>query len=253
MKHTLILILTLSITITTSAQDKGKFSCEFGYGTGQVAMCKLNQYYIDSLAKPQKQFKDDIKMANHGFACVRYQPGNLFDIGFFGSMMQSEIKSNPAFYSSDEVGNTNSNQGSSSLLVQSLGYGITTNIHINQMLKWQEKQSTFLKRCRLLTEVRVGSSISSAIININFPTLPIANTYSRYHTNDFDGQIALKLEYDFFKCSMLSGLGLRVGYNYSNTKTMKDQYSEEWKVLNGKAINLNFSGWFASIYLVFAK
>lgn len=253
MKHKLILILTLSITIATSAQDKGKFSCEFGYGTGQVAMCKLNQYYIDSLAKPQNLFKDNVKMANHGFACVRYQPGNLFDIGFFGSMMQSEIKSNPVFYSSDEIGNTTVNQGSSSLLIQSFGYGLTSNIHINHILKWYEKKSNFLKRSRLLTEFRVGSSLSTATINIHYPTLPIANNYFRYYANGIDGQLALKFEYDYLKEAMVSGIGLRVGYNYSNTRSMKNQYSEDWKVLNGKAINLNFSGWFASIYLVVAK
>lgn len=253
MKNTVIIFLMLSLAFTTYSQDKGKFSFEFGYGIGQVGMCKLNQFYIDSLAKPQGLFKDNIKIARNGFIGVRYQPSNLFDIGLYGSILRTELKGNPIFYSSNEIGNTTANQGASSLIIQSAGYGLTTNIHINHILKWHEKESTFLKRCRLLTEIRVGNSMSNATINVHYPTLPIATSYARYHANNIEGQAALKFEYDYLKKSVVSGVGLKIGYNYLSTKTLKNTFDEDWKVLNDKPINLNFSGWFASIYLVFGK
>ncbi len=253
MKKSAIIFLIVLISCTTFAQDKGKFSFEAGYGIGQVGMCKLNQFYIDSLAKPQGLFKDNIKTAKHGFIAMRYQPFNLFDIGLYGNIQQAELKGNPIFYSSDEIGNTTANQGTSSLLIQSVGYGLTTNIHINHILKWHEKESKFLKRSRLLAEIRVGNTISNATINIHYPTLPIASSYARYHANNIEVQAALKFEYDYLKKSLISGIGLKIGYNYLNTKTLKNPFNEDWKVLNDKTINLNLSGWFASIYLVFGK
>lgn len=253
MKKSAIFFLIVLISCTTFAQDKSKFSFEFGYGIGQVGMCKLNQFYIDSLAKTQKIFKDNIKTANHGFVCVRYQPSNLFDIGLYGNIQQAELKGNPIFYSSDEIGNTTANNGTSSLIIQSIGYGITTNVHINHILKWHEKESKFLNRSRLLAELRAGNAMSNATINIHYPTLAIASSYYRFHTTDIAGQAALKFEYDYLDKVVISGIGLKIGYNYLNTKTLQNPYNEDWKVLNDKTINLNFSGWFASIYLVFGK
>lgn len=254
MKKSSIIFLIILIAFTTYAQDKGKFSFEFGYGIGQVGMCNLNQFYIDSLAKPQKIFKENIKTANHGFVCVRYQPSNLFDIGLYGGIQQSELKGNPIFASTDETGsNIAIYQGASSLLIQSAGYGITTNIHINHILKWHEKESKFLKGSRLLTEIRIGNSLSNATINVHYPTLPIASSYALYHANNIEGQAALKFEYDYLKRSVINGIGLKIGYNYLNTKTLRNPFNQDWKVLNDKTINLNFSGWFSSIYLVFGK
>jgi hypothetical protein len=243
----------LTMTVTSYAQDKGKLSFEAGYGIGQVGMCKLNQFYIDSLAKPQLLFKDNIKTTNHGFVGVRYQPSKLFDIGLYGNLQQSELKGNPIFNSSDDIGNITENHGTSSLLIQSVGYGITTNIHINHILKWHEKESKFLNRSRLLTELRVGNSLSNATINVHYPTLPIASSYALYHANNIESQAALKFEYDYLKKSLVCGIGFKIGYNHLNAKTLKNPFNEDWKVLNDKSINLNFSGWFGSIYLVFGK
>jgi hypothetical protein len=253
MKKSFILSLMLSLAFTTLAQDEGKFSFEFGYGIGQVAMCKLNQFYIDSLGKPLGLFNANITTTNHGFVSVRYQPFNPFDIGLYGNIQQAELKGNPIFYSSDEIGNTSANHGTSHLLLQSVGYGITTNIHINHILKWHQKESKFLNRSRLLTEFRVGNSFSNATINVQYPTLPIASSYVRYHAQNIEGQAALKFEYDYLKRSVINGIGLKIGYNYLNTKTLRNSFNETWKVLNDKTINLDFSGWFASVYLVFAK
>lgn len=254
MKKTQVIMLIILSSLASFAQDKGKFSFEFGGGGQEVNMGKLNQYYIDSIAKPQGIFKDHIKSTNHGFCGVRYQPAKIFDIGLYGSLQRTEQKGNPTFYTSDEIGNATVNYGTSNLLIQSIGFGITSNIHVNYILKWHKKEGKFLNRSRLLAEFRLGCAMSNASIKIHYPTLdPIASSYARFSSNSADGQAALKFEYDYLKRSLVSSIGFKAGYSFSKTKTLLTPYDDDWKVLNDKTINLNFSGWFASVYLVFAK
>jgi len=253
MKNVITLLVLLIFSSENFAQKIGKLSLEFGYGVQQVDMSRLNQYYLDSLAKPQGLFKENIKTANQFFIGVRYQPYTLLDLGVYGNFLQKELIGNPIFYSTDDLGNATAVNGKSSLMLLSASYGLTSNIHINHILKWQEKESNFLNRSRLLVELRIGNSISNANINVQYPALPIASTYVRYQTINFESQAAVKFEYDYLKRSLINSVGLKFGYNYLNTTTLRNQFDKDWNVLNDKTINLNFSGWFASVYLVLAK
>ena len=66
-------------------------------------------------------------------------------------------------------------------------------------------------------------------------------------------KIAIKYEYEYLNSPIIGSIGISVGYQYFVTNKLKDKYIEEWQVKNSEAINLDFSGFYYSIYIIFGK
>ena len=101
-------------------------------------------------------------------------------------------------------------------------------------------------------ELNAGIGFSRASLDFRDPELIGGSTYNYFMSRDFQGQANLKFEYDYLKSPVISSIGLKFGYQYFNTHTLKDRNGENWVVQN-TLINLNFSGVFGMVYLGVGK
>jgi hypothetical protein len=254
MKNKILYSLIMLLSLPAISQDKGKLSFELGYGRQQISMSNLNNFYLDNFAIPLEIFQTNFTTAKKVFTGVRYQPSNYFDFGFYCNGLKSEINGTPSINTTDNEGFLIEKiQGTSNLFVNSFGYGITTNIHLNYFLKLHEKQSKFLNRIKILGELNMGQSIASAkgYIYYSFPFS--SSIFQTQNTKSFETEFSIKFQYDYIKSPILSGVGVKFGYQSLKTKTLKNQLGEEWVIENKSKINLDFSGYFAGLYLTIGK
>lgn len=253
MKKLLVIVVVITISTNINAQ-KNKLSFDFGYGINSFSMKNLNQFYIDSFAGNLNLLETPIKKGFNGFTSIKYQPTELFDVGFYGNYQFGETKNNLVTNITDFTGQIiETHNGTFQLKTEAIGVGITNSWYISHLLKFQEKESQFLQRFRIATELNLGVGFSRVTSDIQYPTYKQATFYEFFTSTDFQGQIALKFEYDYIKKPLVSTIGFKIGYQFFKTKTVIDRYNAEWIVLDKYPINLGFSGLFGSIYLGFGK
>lgn len=248
-----IIIITLSLLCgTIKAQDNQScLSFEFGYGINGYSMGKLNEFYIDSFAlKPHiNVLQEHIKSGQQFRLGINYKPIGLFDFGLFGNYQYGNSKSRPLWTETDEFGAPiQEHRGSFELRTEAILVGINTTWYVSHLLKFQDKENT-LNRFHFGIEINGGVGFSKAIADIRYETFPIASTYDFFNSRDFQGQVGLKAEYDFTKSPLFTTLGIRFGYQYFRTKTVKDRLGRNWEVLGQYPINLDFSGFYFGTYL----
>lgn len=237
---------------TVKAQDNlNRLSFEFGYGINSYSMGKLNEFYIDSFAlKPHiNVLQDYIKSGQQFRLGINFKPIGLFDFGLYGSYQYGNSKSRPILTETDEFGwPIQEHRGSFELRTEAISVGINTTWYVSHLLKFQDKENT-LNRFHLGIELNGGIGFSKTVADIRYETFPIASTYDFFNSRDFQGQVGLKAEYDFTKSPLFTTLGIRFGYQYFRTKTVKDRLGRDWEVLGQYPINLDFSGFYFGTYL----
>lgn len=248
-----IIIITLSLLCATiRAQDnQNRLSFEFGYGVNSYSMGKLNEFYIDSFAlKPHiNVLQDYIKSGQQFRLGINYKPIGLFDFGLYGSYQYGNSKSRPLWTETDEFGAPiQEHRGSFELRTEAISVGINTTWYVSHLLKFQEKENT-LNRFHFGIELNGGIGFSKAVADMRYETYPIGSFYEYFSSRDFQGQVGLKAEYDFTKYPLFTTLGIRFGYQYFRTKTVKDRLGRDWEVLGQYPINLDFSGFYFGTYL----
>lgn len=249
-----ILILVLFISSVSFSQNRNKLSVDFGYGVNSFSMKNINQFYIDSFATKFNQLENHIKKGYNGFTSLKYQPVNLFDIGLYGNYQFGETIGYPKVDETDGLGQIiATHEGKYILKTEAIGIGITNSWYISQLLNFQEKESKFLQRFRIATELNAGVGFSKVTADIQYPTYKLGTFYDYFTSTDFQGQVALKFEYDYTLKPIIGTIGFKIGYQYFKTKTVKDRYNEDWNVLNKYPINLDFSSLFGAVYLSFGK
>ncbi len=250
-KHIIIVLMIISSYTVKAQQNKQALSAEFGYGINGYSMGKLNEFYIDSFAmKPQiNVLQDYIKSGQQFRLGINYKPMGLFDFGFYGSYQYGNSTSKPLITETDEWGwPIKEHRGSFELRTEAISVGIHTTWYVSHLLKFQEKENT-LNRFHFGIELNGGIGFSKAIADIRYETFPIASTYDFFNSRDFQGQLGLKAEFDFTKSPLFTTLGIRFGYQYFRTKTVKDRLGRDWEVLGQFPINLDFSGFYFGTYL----
>lgn len=252
-----IIIFSLSLLCgTIKAQDnQNRLSFEFGYGINGYSMGKLNEFYIDSFAlKPHiNVLQDYIKSGQQFRLGINYKPIGLFDFGLYGSYQYGNSKSRPLLTETDEFGwPIQEHRGSFELRTEAISVGINTTWYVSHLFKFQVKENT-LNRFHFGIELNGGIGFSKSIADIRYETFPIASTYDFFNSRDFQGQVGLKAEYDFTKFPLFTTLGIRFGYQYFRTKTVKDRLGKDWEVLGQYPINLDFSGFYFGTYLTLGR
>jgi len=256
-KSIIVIIIILACVIKSNAQNyKNKLSFEFGYGINGYSMGKLNEFYIDSFAaKPNIcLLKDKITSGQNFNFALRYQPTGLFDIGIYGNYQYGSSKHNPTFTERDDFGlPIKDHTGTYELKTQAIGVGLTSTWYVSHILKFNEKENKFLKRFHFGVELNGGIGFSKVTTDIRVSTLPIVSFYEYFTSTDFQGQAGLKFEYDFVKSPIISAIGIKGGYQYFRTQTVKDRLDRNWEVLGQHPINLDFSGFYIGTYLKIGK
>ncbi len=251
-----VLVFTLALlsSITIFAQNKNKLSFELGYGVNTFQMQTLNQDYIKSDIIPGNIFENKIEQGSNIFLNLKFQPTNLFDIGVYGNYQFGNTSASPKMYVLDDLGQTiDTAIGDFVLRTEAIGLGVTNSWYISHILKFQDSKSSFLKNFRIATEFSVGVGFSKVTHDYQYPTLQSSSFYEFFTSQDFQGQVALKFEYDYLSSPLFGTIGLKIGYQYFKTKTVKDRHGKEWVVGQVKPINLDFSGLFGSVYVGFGK
>jgi predicted AAA+ superfamily ATPase len=139
------------------------------------------------------------------------------------------------------------------LKTEAIGLGISNCWYISHLLKFKEKENKILNRFHIGLELNAGIGFSRASLDFRDTELVGGSTYNYFISRDFQSQVGLKFEYDYLKSPIISSIGLKVGYQYFNTQTLKDRNGENWFVQGNTPINLNFSGVFGMLYLVIGK
>jgi hypothetical protein len=249
-----IIIISLSfLCLAVKAQVKqNRLSFEFGYGINGYSMGKLNEFYIDSFAlKPHiNLLQDHIKLGQQFRLGINYRPIGLFDFGLYGSYQYGNSTSKPVITETDEWGwPIKLHRGSFELRTEAISVGINTTWFVSHLLKFQDKENT-LNRFHFGIELNGGIGFSKAIVDKRCETYPNGSFYDYFSSRDFQGELGLKAEYDFIKSPVFTTLGIRFGYQYFRTKTVKDRLGRDWEVLEQKySINLDFSGFYLGTYL----
>ena len=250
----LIIGIMLCFTITTFAQNKNKLSFDFGYGINYIQMENINQFYIDSFAFKYKLLDTKIEKSKQFYVNLKYQPTQLFDVGIYGSYYIADAYGEGEFTEVDLITYEPIAIHKSDFVLRTslISVGFSNSWYISKMLNFEQKNSYFLKRFRIATEFNFGIGYSKTITDFKYPTFKESFPYDIFTSQDFDFQIALKLEYDIIQSPLISTIGFKVGYKQLKTKPLKNKYNDDWVahwLTVDKEINLDFSGYFWSVYL----
>lgn len=251
---TITLIFLILLGANSFAQ-KNRLSFELSYGLNSFKMGNLNTFHIDSFAKKEEVelLKNNIKRGQHYQFRVSYCPIGLFDIEVYGSYQFGNSESTYDLIETDDFGfPVRIHPSNYNLKTEALGAGITTSWYISHLLKFHEKENT-LNRLHLGIELNGGIGFSKVVADIRVPSLPMASVYEFFESKDFQGQVGLKIEYDLTKNPLYTTLGIRFGYQFFRTKTVRDRYNNEWVVLEQHPINLDFSGIYGALYIKIGK
>jgi len=255
MKNIIIITLTLLCGTIKAQDNRNRLSFEFGYGINGYSMGKLNEFYIDSFAaKPNVALlKDKITTGQQFRLGLFYKPIGLFDFGIFGNYQIGKSSSQIKINETDDFGALiQEHKGNYELRTEALGVGLTTTWYISHLLKFQEKQN-FLSRLHIGVELNGNIGFSKIIFDRRFPTLELTSYYANFNSQDFQGQGGIKVEYDFTKSPIFTTLGIRFGYQYFRTQTLKDRLDRDLVVNGQHTINLDFSGLYFGTYLKIGK
>lgn len=248
----LIVLLLCPFLGLTQIQDKLSF--EFSGGKNIFSMASLNQYYVDSFAVKNQILDNGISSGNQFFMGLKYRPNSLFDIGLYGNYQFGKTTGKPKQIVTDDFGNQIGTRELDFILkTEAIGFGISSCWYISHFLKFHEKESRFLNRFHIGLELNAGIGFSKASVDLRDSEMTYASEFEYFVSRDFQGQMSLKFEYDYLKSPIIGSFGIKGGYQYYKTKTLKDRHGIEWVVQNEYPINLDFSGFFGTVFITVGK
>lgn len=254
MKNTIFFLFTFT-SLIGFCQRENKLSFEFGTGINSFDMSKLNRFYVDEFAVKNGLLTKKINSGFDYFLQLKYQTTKFINFGVYGNYQIGTSIGNPLLNDFDNDGNViNSYQGNFILKAESISFGIVNCIYIHHFLNWEEKKSKFLNKLKVATEINLGIGCAKASTLLNFPTLigSFPST-SFYRSNDFQGKLLIRFEYELFNSKLISSLGCKFGYQYYQTKNLTDLNNNVWLVEGVNPINLNFSGLSSSFFINIGK
>jgi hypothetical protein len=196
----------------------------------------------------------EISSGNHFFIGLKYRPNSLFDFGIYGNYQFGKTVGKPEFVVTDEFGNQiGSRELDFILTTEAIGFGISSCWYISHFLKFHEKENTFLNSFHIGIDMNAGIGYSKSIVDLRDPEFANASTYDYFTSKDFQGQVSLKFEYDYLKSPVISSIGIKGGYQYFKTKTVKSRQGNDWIIKGEYPINLDFSGFFGAVYITIGK
>lgn len=252
-----VLIICISICPALFAQfETEKLSFEFGYGLNKYSMENLNRYFIDSVTSQSnpKILDKKIEKGQKFDLSINYRPSKYFNIGLFSSYQYGSQSSAPKFIETDNFGNVIAkHERSYELKTQAISFGINSTLFLNTLLKLDQKNSKFLQNLKLGVGLNGGAAYSKVISDMRSKSFPSASYYEFFESMDFQGQAFIDIGYYFSKSNLFSSIGIKLGYQYFVTKTVRDRLDNEWVIFNEYPINLDFSGFFIGTYIMIGK
>ncbi|MEX1192401.1 MAG: hypothetical protein WEA99_10545 [Brumimicrobium sp.] len=252
-----ILIICISICSTLFSQiETEELSFEFGYGLNNYAMENLNRYFIDSITSQSnpKTLDKKIEKGERFSLSINYRPSKYFNVGLFSAYQYGSQSSTSNFQETDDFGNVIAeHERNYELKTQAISVGINSTLFLNTLLKWDKKERKLLQNLNLGIGFNGGVGFSKVTSDMRSSSLPMASYYDFYESMDFQGQTFIDIGYYFSKSNLFSSVGIKLGYQYFVTKTVKNRLGNEWIVKGEHPINLDFSGLFFGTYIMIGK
>ena len=251
-----ILVCVLLCPALFSQIETEALSFEFGYGLNKYAMENLNQYFIDSITSQSnpKILDKKIEKGQKFAVSINYRPSKYFNVGLFSAYQYGSQNSTSNFKETDNFGNVIAqHERNYELKAEAISVGINSTLFLNALLKWDKKENSFLQNFRLGIGLNGGVGFSKVTSDMRSTSLPLASYYEFYESMDFQGQTFLDLSYYFSKSNILSSIGVKLGYQYFVTRTVRDRLDNNWVIQGEYPINLDFSGLFFGTYIMIAK
>ncbi|MGM0479036.1 MAG: hypothetical protein ACQERC_07410 [Bacteroidota bacterium] len=251
------LIICIAICPAFLAQHQTEeLSVEVGYGFNKYSMENLNRYFIDSVASQSnpKILDKKIESGQSFSASLNYRPSRYFNVGLFASYQYGSQNSTSTFQETDNFGNfIAQHERNYELKAEAMTAGISSTLFLNALLKWEQKENKLLQNLRIGVGFNGGFGCSKVTSDMRSKSLPQASYYDFYESMDFQGQTFLDVSYYMTENNMFSSIGMKLGYQYFVTKTVRDRLNNEWIVQNEHPVNLDFSGLFIGAYIMIGK
>lgn len=218
---------------------------EFSYAFQQMNMDDINQYIF--LSQPIDQKEYSLRYINHGhnYKCLlRYGVHSKLDLFLWGGY-NSVLHSTP-WYIKIPVGEGSYEPrvGERLISANALSYGLGSALLVSRFFKGSRVQKIF-NRLNISLNVEIGFARSKSFLEYNYPSLPLHySTHRRFNSRGFAGSIGLSIDYDVLLKPLVISMGLRSGYQYLKTNTLKDPIGNPWYLLLYKPVKLDFSGFF---------
>lgn len=247
MKRIIYILVIINWSNLLLSQERETISFDFSYGLNGYKMEHLNEFYIDSLASTPENdiFRDYVKKGQYFKLSVNYKPISWLEVGGYGSYQFSRLKS---YHWEKHFGEDVKNL--SILRTEALSFGVGSTFYFSNLFRNKEK----FNRLHIGVELNGGLSFLS-IININIIPAEFNSQKKQKYTpkNQFQGQAGIKIEYDFTQTPIFTTLGLRAGYQFLKSGTVRDAAGQEWLINDKYPINLDFSGFYFGVYLKIGK
>lgn len=248
-------VFLCACTKVTAQERPHKISFELGYGINTYEMDDLNAYYINLFAASPAVniLNDEIKRGQHFRLGLNYKPLESLEVGLYGGYQYGRSKYGTVFQEFDaQNGHIAYHKGTYAFTTEALTAGASATWYFSGLMGLQRKTNA-LNKLHLGLELSAGAGFSRAVADMRYPTYPIISVYDFRKSTDFQGQAGVKIEFDFVKSPFVTTLGVRVGYQYFRTGTLKDNTGQDWTVLGQHPINLDFSGAYFGAYVKLGK
>jgi len=239
-----------------TAQEWKLFNLELGVNRHLYKMVDLNERFV------QRAIDSDTahltEYLNRGFqvqARASFRWKRYFDLGLNLGYQRGKTEHNPrARIHVDNVGGFpfwiyDSIDGISGVKVHGFTSGLNSTFYVSELLNFSQKEN-WLNRVHFGIDFQLGYAFSRVSVYNGWPGsfMQNANFYGEYDSHFIYGQIGLKAEYHLTRSDLLSAIGIRGGYQFYKTGTVKTVTNIEWRI-EGEPMRLDFSGFYFGVYL----
>lgn len=259
MKQFLIITMLFILYNSSVAQNKNDFHVEFSSSIHHYKMEQLNEFMKDTIVNLYTEYIGSLETkvkSGYGFnLSTYYQPLKFMDVGLFSSYQTSTITRNTFFLTYPNLFDQSiylKHLGKYYQDIRSLSFGVSTNIYINKILKFDQFEKSILNRLQIATELNAGYCMSSYSESIVFPSVPIDFSPSEYTDSYYLASVNLKLGFAFLKRDLFSVIGLKFGYQFNQSGVITTSIGGKIRE-NEEDLKLDFSGFQYGVFLKFGK
>lgn len=241
---------------SSQAQEKPwkLFNLELGVNRHHFKMDDLNNRFVQRAID-----SDTMLLTEHltrGFqvqARTSFRVHKLFDVGLSLGYQNGKTEHNPRAYIqidyNSPFGIYDSVEGVYGVKVHGFTGGLSSSFYFSELLNFSQREN-WLNRLGLALDFQLGYAFSRVSVYNGWPGsyFQFANYYREYDSQSLFGQVGFKAEYDLLRSDMLASIGVRGGYQFYKTGTVKTITDIEWRV-DGEAMRLDFSGVYFGVFV----
>jgi hypothetical protein len=233
------------------------FNLELGVNLHHYKMDELNERFVQRAIDSDTMLLT--KYLTRGFqvqARTSFRVHRFFDIGLSLGYQNGKTEHNPrAYIQTDYTPGVfpfliyDSIEGVYGVKAHGFTGAMSSSFYFSELLNLSQKEN-WINRLGLALDFQLGYAFSRVSVYDGWPGsyFQYANYYREYDSHSLFGQVGFKAEYDLNRSDLLTAIGIRGGYQFYKTGTVKTITDIEWRV-DGEPMRLDFSGVYFGVYL----